>query len=85
MPIPPLFKVNFPALLPGSRIYTDDSCAPDLQQQTPRPAEIGIFLVNNHMQSALTHHIKAIMTSTTSVLMAESAGLALAASLAVAL
>lgn len=82
-PAPPFLRAKFPALLPGARIYIDASCAPDMTHQVLRPAGIGIFIVNNSQQQSSTIYIKASsMPSTTSVLMPEAAGLALAATMA---
>ena len=56
-----------------------------MRHQVSRPAGIGIFIVNNNQQPPSTIYIRASMPSTTSVLMAEAAGLALAATMATTL
>jgi ribonuclease HI len=78
--------VSYPAastgLIPGITCYTDASIAPDAPGQPTRKAGIGILIVNKQVQPVLTMHIKAIMQEASSVLMAEAAALALAASIA---
>jgi hypothetical protein len=74
----PVHRVLLPALLQGARCYTDASTQPDTPQQVTRRAGLGVFIVNSHLQSTI--YIKAAMTGTTSVLTAEAAALALAAS-----
>ena len=73
------YLVRLPALLQGVRCYTDASTSPDLPSLTPRNAGIGLFIINTQIHPAQTIYIKAIMTATTSVLMAEAAAMALAA------
>jgi ribonuclease HI len=71
--------VPIPSLLDGTRCYTDASTAPDNQAHDPRDAGLGIFIVNNQVNPPLSIFIKAAMRSSSSVLMAESAAMALAA------
>jgi hypothetical protein len=73
------FNVSLPALLQGSRCYTDASTMPDQVQSTPRKAGIGIFIINTQVQLVQHIYIKAAMIDSVSVLMAEVAALALAA------
>ena len=72
-------------LLPGTRCYTDASTAPDSALQVPRKAGLGVFIVNNQPQTTATIYIKAVLNTSTSVLMAEAAALALAAEIACSL
>ena len=71
------YLVRFPGLLQGVKCYTDASTSPDLPSLTPRNAGIGLFIINTQIHPAKTIYIKAIMTATTSVLMAEAAAMAL--------
>ena len=48
LPSPPWYRVQLPALLPGTRCYTDASTSPDMQQQVRRTAGLGVLIVNNH-------------------------------------
>ena len=73
------YTIHLPALMPGVRCYADASLLPDQILSPPRTAGLGIFLVNTQVQPAQTIYIKALMTATTSVLMAEAAARALAA------
>ena len=73
------YLVRFPGLMQGVRCYSDASTSPDLPSLTPRNAGIGLFIINTQVQLAQTIYIKALMTATTSVLMAEAAARALAA------
>ena len=43
------FTVHLPRLLPGVRCYTDASLTPDLQSLQPRPAGIGLFIINTQV------------------------------------
>lgn len=79
IPGPPLYRVLFPALLSGTRCYTDASTLPDSTLQVPRKAGLRVFIVNNQSQTSATIYIKVVLTASTSVLMAEAAALALAA------
>lgn len=73
------YIIHEPAILPGVRCYADASTPPDQLSLTPKMAGLGIFFVNTQVQLAQTIYIKAVMTSVDSVLMAEAAALALAA------
>jgi LPS O-antigen subunit length determinant protein (WzzB/FepE family) len=53
--------------------------------QVPRKAGLGVFFLNTSPGGSGTIYIKALMQSSTSVLMAEAAALALAAKIALAL
>jgi hypothetical protein len=75
------YLVQLPSSLQGIRCYTDASTQPDVSQVIPRPAGIGIFIVNTEMQSPFSMFLKVAMQDSTSVIMAESAALALATSL----
>jgi len=72
-------NLQIPALIPGVRCYVDASTAPDHPSLPPRMAGLGIFFVNTQVQPAQMIYIKAQMSGTHSVLMAEAAALALAA------
>ena len=85
LPAPPLFRVLLPALIPGTRIYTDAAMAPDSLPQATRKAGLGIFIVNAHQPNQSAVYIKAIFPQTTSVLMVEAAVLMLAVDIASAL
>lgn len=71
-----------PTLAPGIKCYVDASTAPDHEPTISRTAGIGIFFVNPQVQPVHTIYIRAQMTQTLSVLMAEAAAMALAATLA---
>jgi hypothetical protein len=73
------YLVRLPALLTGVRCYTDASTSPDLSSNSSRNVGIGIFIVNNQVHPVQTIYIKATMKGTSSVLMAEAAAFALAA------
>ena len=75
IPTPPLFQVNFPALLQGARCYTDAAIAPDQANQHMRKAGLGVFILEPRRK--LMIHIKAIATAN-SVIMAEAAAISLA-------
>jgi len=85
LPGPPLFKCLLPALLPGTRCYTDAAIAPDNPLQVPRNAGLGIFIVDSHLQTTSTIYIKAVKKDCNSVIMAEAAALSLAAQILQAL
>ena len=72
LPSPPWYRVQLPALLPGTRCYTDASTSPDMQQQVRRTAGLGVLIVNNHQQPTSSIYIKAVVTNINSVLMAEA-------------
>jgi hypothetical protein len=57
----------------------DASTLPDQPNQQPRRAGIGILFVNTQVKPVQTIYIKAAMTQTLSVIMAEAAAMALAA------
>ena len=65
-------------LLQGIRCYADASTLPDHPSIPSRKAGIGVFIINNQMQPPQTIYIKALMTGSNSVLMAQAAALALA-------
>jgi len=69
------FNVSLPALLEGPRCST----MPDQVPSTPRKAGIGIFIINTQVQPTQNIYIKAAMSSSVSVLMAEAAAMSLAA------
>jgi ribonuclease HI len=73
------FWLPFPTLLQGTRCYTDASTPPDLQRHHPRDAGLGVFIVNTQVNPPLNIFIKAAMKVSSSVLMAETAAIALAA------
>ena len=79
LPTPPLYRVLLPVLLPGTRCYTDASTAPDSPMQVTRQAGLGIFIVTTQLQTSTAIDIKAKLTNSTSVIMAEAAAVALAA------
>jgi len=66
-------------LLQGITCYADASTLPDHPSIPSRKAGIGVFIINNQMQPPQTIYIKALMTGSNSVLMAQAAALALAA------
>jgi ribonuclease HI len=71
--------LDLPASLTGIRCYTDASTSSNLPSNLSRNAGIGIFIINNQVHPVQTIYIKAAMKGTSSVLMAEAAALALAA------
>jgi hypothetical protein len=73
--------VPFPTLLQGIRCYTDASTAPDLHTHGSRVAGLGVFFVNLQTTPPQSIYIKATMKTAFSVLMAEAAAMALAATL----
>jgi hypothetical protein len=82
------YTIHAPALLQGISCYFDASTLPgastlpDPSLPMPREAGIGVFIVNTRVQPTQTIYIKAKLTETTLVIMAESAALALAATIA---
>jgi ribonuclease HI len=76
-PIPPSPPFNFH----GYRCYVDAATAPDSYNYHHKLAGLGIFIVNTTDNPPFSIFIKAFMQDSTSVLMAESAALALAFSL----
>jgi putative N-acetylmannosamine-6-phosphate epimerase len=73
------FMVHLPALLSGARCYTDASILPDAVSSLPRTAGIGIFIINMQVHPPEQIYIKATMSDSSSVIMAEATALALAA------
>lgn len=65
-------------MLQGSRSYVDASTQPILPNSHPREAGLGIFILNFQVQPAQAIYIQAKLQTTTSVIMAEAAILALA-------
>jgi hypothetical protein len=78
--VPNRYLVDFPSQLQGFRCYSYASISPDQPGVGARQAGISIFIVNTDMSPPFSFFIKASMQQASSVLMAESAGLALAAS-----
>lgn len=68
---------RFPMLLLGARCYTDASTTPDLLNHDLRRAGLGIFIFDPRCNSKF--YIKAHVCNITSVIMAEAAALAFAA------
>lgn len=73
------FTIRIPTLLQGIRCYTDASTTPDHASLGPTKAGIGVFNINTQVQPTQCIYIKAQMSASTSVIMAEAAALALAA------
>jgi len=71
------YTVLFPALLHGSRCYTDASTMPDQVSLLPIKAGIGVYI--NTQVRPQNIYVTAAMQDSTSVLKAEAAALALAA------
>jgi hypothetical protein len=76
-PTPEYSICRLPSLIAGSRCYVDASITPDGYPNDARSAGLGIFFLDS--MSSLRCYIKAKATQVTSVLMAESAALALPA------
>lgn len=78
------FTILLPTLLLGVRCYADRRIyVPDQALAPPRTAGLGVFFVNTQqVQQVQTICIKALMSGAHSVIMAEAAGLALAAMVA---
>ncbi|XP_066311255.1 uncharacterized protein [Miscanthus floridulus] len=68
---------RFPMLLPGARCYTDASIAPDMPNPSPRRAGLEIFILDPRRN--FKFYIKVQIGNITSVIMAEAAALAFAA------
>ena len=68
---------RLPILIVGSRCYSDASIAPDTTPNATRPVGLGIFFL--HPSQQLKCYIKARTEQVNSVLMAETAAMALAA------
>jgi ribonuclease HI len=77
LPLPTSFPSNFH----GYRCYVDAATAPDSNNYFPKFAGLDIFIVNTNVNPPLSVFIKAFMQDSNSVLMAESAAVALASSL----
>jgi hypothetical protein len=75
------YMSQFPSELQGFRCYTDASISPDHPMVGARRAGLGIFIVNTDLSPPISVFIKASMQKVSSVLMVESAGLALASSI----
>jgi hypothetical protein len=73
--------VPFLTSIIGTRCYTDASTTPDITASAPKQAGLGIFIINTHVQPPLSIFIKATMQDSSSVIMAESAAMALVAQL----
>jgi hypothetical protein len=81
-PTPPLYRSMLPALLPGTRCYSDASIDPDQNSPSSRRANLGVFIINTQAHPAQSIYIQGMISNATSVLMAEAAALALAAMVA---
>ena len=73
--------VPFLTSIIGTRCYTDASTTPDITASAPKQAGLGIFIINTHVQPPLSIFLKATMQDSSSVIMAESAAMALVAQL----
>jgi ribonuclease HI len=73
--------VSFPSSFAGTRCYTDAATLPDNNTSGTRQAGLGVFIINTDENPPTSIFIKALMQESSSVLMAESAALALAANL----
>jgi len=73
------YIVQLPALLPGSRCYTDASTIPDRASSTPKKVGLGIFIINTETHPPQNIYINAGIADSVSVVMAEAAALTLAA------
>jgi hypothetical protein len=76
-PLPTSLPSNFH----GYRCYVDAAIAPDSNNYSPKFVGLGIFIVNTNVNPPFSVFIKAFMQDSNSVLMVESAALALAFSL----
>ncbi|XP_066361420.1 uncharacterized protein [Miscanthus floridulus] len=70
--------ITIPALLHGTRCYVDASIKPDQQNSNPRPAGLGVFILNFQEQTPQAIYVKARLGDCSSVIMAEAASLVLA-------
>ena len=70
--------ITIPALLHGTRCYVDASIEPDQQNSNPRPAGLGVFILNFQEQTPQAIYVKARLDDCSSVIMAEAASLVLA-------
>lgn len=77
--------MNLQEMSTGTRCYTDASLAPDNSLQGPRQGGLGVFLISHQQNESLTICVKAKVQNSTSVIMAESAALALGAKISQAL
>jgi hypothetical protein len=73
--------VSFPSSFAGTRCYTDTSTLPDNDTSSTKQAGLGVFIINTEENAPTSIFIKAIMPESSSILMAESASLALAVNL----
>jgi hypothetical protein len=78
--ISPLLSTSTPNYQ-GYRCYVDAATTPDSHNSSHKPAGLGIFIVNTDINPPFSIFIKAFLQDSSSVLMAESAALALAISL----
>jgi ribonuclease HI len=79
--ISPLLQISTPTHFQGYRCYVDATTTPDSHNHSINPAGLIIFIVNTDVNPPFSVFIKAFMQDSTSVLMAESAALALADSM----
>lgn len=75
------YTIQVPALIAGIRCYVDASLLPDQPAMPRRSAGLGVFFVNPQVQPTQTVYIRARVSGVHSVLMAEAAALALAATI----
>jgi len=75
------FLVSFPSSFAGTRCYTDAATLPDNLNSDTSQAGLGVFIVNTDENPTISIFVKALLEESSSVLMAESAALALATDL----
>jgi hypothetical protein len=75
------YLVQLPSSLHGFRCYSDASLSPNIQQVQTRHAGIDVFIVNTDLSPPISLFVKATLQAASSVIQAEAAGLALAASI----
>jgi hypothetical protein len=75
------YQIATSTLLEGTRCYVDASTVLDQPNSQPRTAGLGVFITNFQAHPTQTIYIKARMVAWSSVLMAEAASFALAASI----
>jgi len=75
------FLVSFPSSFAGTRCYTDATTLPDNQTSGTTQAGLGVFIINTDENPPISIFVKALLQESSSVLMAESAALALATDL----
>nr|AAL68852.1 putative protein NP_196765.1 [Sorghum bicolor] len=75
------FLVSFPSSFAGTRCYTDAATLPDNLNSDTSQAGLGVFIVNTDEHPPISIFVKALLQESSSVLMAESAALALATDL----